>query len=396
MRIDQATARRALLAAQGLLEPPPRDATRQDVLKAIRRMGVLQIDTINVVARSPYFVLWSRLGSFRPEWLDELVARGDLFEFWSHAACILPIEDYPLYQDAMEHGFPRHRAWLDEHPEVAARVRALILERGEVKSSDFKSEATRVTGWWDWKPERTALECLFIKGEIMVARRERFQRVFASASKALRGRTLPPPLSAEAARREKLVRAAKHLGVAKGGWLPDYYRLKKTGADAVVRNLCSTGALAAVEVEGWDEPGYVHPENLGILNRVKRGTIQPAVTTFLMPFDPVVWDRKRGSELFGFDYVIEVYTPSHKRQYGYLTLPILHKDQLIGRLDAKAHRKERRFEVRALHLESGIELDDEMARDVASALRRCADWHDTPEISISGQGDFAGLVGGVL
>jgi uncharacterized protein YcaQ len=180
MELTPDSARALLLAAQGLAAPPPSPAAKGDVLAAIRQMGLLQIDTIHIVARSPYLVLWSRLGAYDPGWLDQLLAEGALFEYWSHAACFLPIEDYALYRGAMlDQRSPggRWRAWADANEPVTAQVLARVREGGPVRSADFAREG-RGGAWWDWKPEKIALELLFNQGYLMIARREGFQRIY--------------------------------------------------------------------------------------------------------------------------------------------------------------------------------------------------------------------------
>src|SRR5215210_2314672 len=167
-----------LLAAQGLNSAPKR-ATKGDVREIIRRMGVLQIDSIAVVARSPYLVLWSRLGSYEPRWLDELLAEGALFEYWSHAACFIPIEDYGLYRRLMLEGSEKTRAWFSTHPDEVRRVLARVREGGPVRSAEFARADGRAGGWWEWKPEKRALEHLFAAGELMISRRDpNFHRVY--------------------------------------------------------------------------------------------------------------------------------------------------------------------------------------------------------------------------
>jgi uncharacterized protein len=356
-------------------------AKKSDVLAAIRRMGALQIDTINVVARSPYFVLWSRLGSYDSLWLDQLLAEGELFEYWSHAACFLPIEDYRLYRSAMASGHPRHRAWLEQNPDVTAHVLNLVHERGEIKSADFKRTEGKSGGWWDWKPEKLALECLHMTGELMIARRDSFQRVYALPERVLRGRVFEPVSAAEALR-ALAIKSVRALGIARAEWVPDYFRLKKNGVTALLEECAESGELVRVEVAGWNRGGYVHPDNLELAEAAAKGRMRPRVTTLLSPFDPIVWDRARARQLFSFEYQIEVYTPSQKRRFGYFTLPILYKDALVGRVDVKAHRKEGRFEVRALHLENGTHISDGVMSAIAHTLQECADWHRTPEVQI--------------
>ncbi|MDI7275693.1 MAG: crosslink repair DNA glycosylase YcaQ family protein, partial [Anaerolineae bacterium] len=197
LRLSLSAARALMLAAQGLHERPAAPATKANVVEAIRRIGALQIDTINVVARSPYLVLWSRLGAYETRWLDELLAEGALFEYWSHAACFLPVEDYPLYRHRMRGDgladWWESLPYLAAHREEAERMLALIRERGPVRSADFARQGGRATGWWDWKPEKRLLEALFDAGLLMVARRERFQRVYDLRERVLPSWDDPPP-----------------------------------------------------------------------------------------------------------------------------------------------------------------------------------------------------------
>jgi uncharacterized protein YcaQ len=389
MNLTPAHVRAVLLAAQGLHALPLAPAAKGDVLAAIRRMAVLQIDTIHVVARSPYLVLWSRLGDYEPRWLDELLEEGAIFEGWSHAACFLPIEDFGYYRrlklNAIESKvWPVKWAvkWLQEHPDVIERVRAHLRENGGVRSAEFENQSHVPGGWWNWKEEKDALESLLLTGELMVARRHNFQRVYD-----LRERVLPAwddagMPSLEETRRAFALEAVRALGVTKAGWVADYFRTPMRDTLPVVRDLAAAGLLQTVEVEGWGEPGYIHPESLPLVERALAGDLVPARTTLLSPFDPVVWDRARALELFGFDYRIECYTPAPKRRYGYFSLPILHRGALVGRLDAKAHRAAGRFEVKALHLEPGIPITDQLVADLADALRACAAWHRTPEVEV--------------
>ncbi len=254
MRISESMARAVHLDAQGLIRRPQTTPTKSDVLKAIRRMGALQIDTINVVARSPYFVLWSRLGSYEPTWLNELLAAGRIFEFWSHAACFLPIEDYELYLPFAREGFPRSRAWIEANREVASEVLELVRRKRLVRSSDFKREG-KASGWWSWKPEKVALESLFATGQLMIARRDAgFQRVYALPDRVLRGKRFQE-VSREAAIRALTVKAVRCLGIARASWVPDYFRLKKSGVAAILKQEVEAGTLMSVEVDGWGEPG---------------------------------------------------------------------------------------------------------------------------------------------
>ncbi len=382
--IDEARA--IQLAAQGLLTPPEPPAQKADVLAAIRRMGALQIDTIHVIARSPYMVLFSRLGAYDPAWLDQLLVEGALFEYWAHAACFLPIQDYRLYRRMMLNGgrsWGDEQAWIREHSGVVEEILSRIRAEGPVRSADFERKDQRTSGWWDWKEEKQTLEHLYTAGVLMIARREKFQRVYDLAE-----RVLPGYVEAKTASFEEMVRELSHtavrcLGVAKAAWVPDYFRLPKRETAAALQDLAGQGHLIRLAVDGWDSLGFIHPAHLPLLEAARAGQLRPSYTTLLSPFDPLVWDRARARDLFGFDYTIECYLPAEKRRYGYYSLPILHQGRLIGRLDAKAHRKAGMFEVKALYLEPGVEPTPTLATALQDAIRRCAEWHETPRVHIA-------------
>jgi uncharacterized protein YcaQ len=386
MHLSHAAAQALMVAAQGLDRRPERVASKDDLLGTIRRMGVLQIDTIHVVARSPYLVLWSRLGAYPQEWLTDLLSERALFEYWAHEACFLPIESYPLFRhrmlDAANMGWKYAREWAANNRDALDRVLAHVREYGPVRSADFERTDGQAGGWWEWKPEKRALETLFTSGELMIARRHNFQRIYD-----LRERILPewddaqvPPI--EQVRRTLALQAVRALGVTTARWVADYFRTSQRDTAPLLPALAAEGALSEVTVEGWQSPGYIHPDNLALAEAAAAGTLTPELTTLLSPFDPLVWDRARALAMFGFDYRIECYTPAPKRRYGYFTLPILRRGQLIGRLDPKAHRKEGRFEIKALHLEPGIRVTGELAADIAGALHDCATWHATPTVEV--------------
>ena len=384
MRLTQEGARALMLAAQGLDRRPRRRATKADVLAAIRRMRVLQIDTISVVARSPYLVLWSRLGAYEPRWLEELLAEGALFEYWAHEACFVPVEDFALFRhrmlDPAAMGWKYRATFIAEHRDEVERLLATVRERGPVRSADFERVDGGGGGWWEWKPEKRILESLFTAGELMIARRDNFQRVYDVRERVLPGWSddqLPP---LEQVERELALRAVRALGVARASWVADYFRTSRRATPLLPPRLADEGALLRVEVDGWKEPGYVHPDYAELA--ASAGTIRPTLTTLLSPFDPLVWDRARARELWGFDYRLECYTPGPKRRWGYFVLPILRRGALVGRMDAKAHRRDGVFEVKALFLEPGVRASEALARDVAGAVRECAAWHGTPRVVV--------------
>jgi uncharacterized protein YcaQ len=381
-----------MLAAQGLTQRPAL-ATKEDVRRAIRRMHLLQIDTISVVARSPYFVLWSRIGDYDPRWLDQLLVEGDVFEYWAHAACFLPIEDYGLYRTRML-GRGRWRGngrvWLENHADIADRVLQHIHDHGAVRAAAFERTDGLKAGWWNWKDEKLALECLVDVGELMIARRDGFQRVYDLQERVLPGWDDEDVLPIEEVNRRFVLNTIEALGVCKPEWTAEYIRLSKPEARAALQTLVRQGDVRTVAVEGWTGPGYYHPSHEALIAAAADGAPPAARTTLLSPFDPMVSDRARALDLFGFDYRIECYTPAPQRKYGYFTLPVLHQNRLIGRLDPKAHRSDGVFEVKALHLEPGVVVDDELVEGLKTALRECAAWHKTPQVVVR-EGSVPGL-----
>ncbi|MEO6624122.1 MAG: crosslink repair DNA glycosylase YcaQ family protein [Burkholderiaceae bacterium] len=386
--LDSGQARALHLAAQGMLQPRATPATPAALRQCITRMGLLQIDTIHVVARSPYLVLFSRLGDYPPCWLDRALARTHLFETWAHEACFAPVRDLALHRSY--NGAARRHWGLSSAKESHVgqranldRLLAHIKERGPVRSADFeRTDDRRSGGWWGWKDEKLWLEALFARGELMVARRDKFQRVYDLAHRVcpqIEGMALPELLSVEQAFTERAVAA---LGVTQARWVHDYFRTKPRLKDLNLDALVDAGRLERVRVEGWEVPAYVHRANRRLLRQAQQGRLEANHSTLLSPFDPVVWDRERASAMFDFDYRIECYTPEARRVHGYFVLPVLHRGQLVARLDAKAHRSEGVFEVKALYLERSATADADLVHGLAQAITRCARWHATPEVRL--------------
>ena len=302
--LTPAVARNLHLAAQGMLQARRARATKDDVLAAIRRMGVLQIDTISVVARSPYLVLWSRVGDYDPDWLDHLLAEGRLFEYWAHEACFIPIEDYGLYRHRMVDpgslGWKYAGTWLASHRDEVERVLAHIRANGPARSADFERTDGKAGGWWEWKPEKRALEVLFTTGRLMIARRQQFHRVYDLAERVLPGWDDARMPSVDDTRRRFVLDAVRALGVAKAAWIPDYYRTKPPHLDP--QRLADAGLLLRARVEGWKEPVYVHPDHAALLGQAVDGALQATLTSALSPFDPIVGDRRLALDLFNRDY----------------------------------------------------------------------------------------------
>lgn len=372
-----------MIAAQGLDDQPQPPATKQDVRAVVRRIHMLQIDSINVVARGPYFVVWSRIGDYDPQWLDDLLEEGALFEYWSRANCFLPIEDYALYMAGSRViNWKNPRKWLDEHAEVADYVMHHVREYGETRHTDFKRADGQKSGWENPKEEQTALDYFVHLGDLMIRKRDNFQRVYDLRERVFPGADQVSPVALADANDQLVLYIIKALGVTKIEWVSNYLRFKHADAKAALKRLEKQGRVLTVAVEGWDKPGYIHPDNLKMVEAAAEGDIPQSKTTFLSPFDPLVWDRGRTLDVFGFDFPIEFYFPEPKRIYGYYSLPILYKNTLIGRLDPKLHRKEGIFEVRSIHLEAGVVLNDALVEAVQSTLKACAAWHKATQIII--------------
>jgi uncharacterized protein YcaQ len=275
------------------------------------------------------------------------------------------------------------------HREHRAEMDALlerIAQQGPVRAADFAREDRGASGWWSWKPEKRWLEAWFALGELMVLRRERFQRVYDVAAR-VRERLVPSVGAAEALdeaalRRCFIADTVRALGVTPARWIADYHRLRPQVTDRELQPLVAAGELLEVDVHGWSAPGYVHVDHAEALAKARTGRLRATHTALLSPFDPLVWDRQRLQGMFGFDYALECYVPAPKRQYGYFVLPILHRGALVGRLDAKAHRAQGRFEVKALYLEPDVAPEQTLAEPLARTLQQFADWHGTPQVTI--------------
>lgn len=378
-------ARTMLLAAQGFGDAPKDAITQLDVRECVRRMGVLQIDTIHIVARSPYLVLWSRLGGYDPALLEHLLRDGEVFEYWSHEACFIPIEDYPYYRRFMLES-RKHTSrfeWLNLNREAADQMLQHVRDNGETRSSDFERTDGKRGNWWDWKHEKKALDFLHTAGELMISRRDKFHRIYD-----LRERVLPDWQDSSAPSYEDVMKKLVQktvgcLGVAASGWCADYFRLPKKEVVAHLAQLTAEGLLHQATIEGIEMPAFVTTESLGLVSQILSGQIKIYGATLLSPFDPVVWDRKRALELFAFDYRIECYVPEPKRKFGYFVLPILVGNRLVGRLDAKAHRKDKVLEIKAIFLEAGVEATPDLVEEIGAAIRRFASWHHSPTVKVS-------------
>jgi|AMZC01.1.fsa_nt_AMZC01000644.1_12 uncharacterized protein YcaQ len=390
------TAARALaLHAQGLdipngAEPPP---TPDTIYQMVDRLLCVQIDTLHVVRRSQYLVLWSRLGDYDPADLDRLLydpAQRRLFEYWFHAASIIPLHEYRYRLDKMRY-YRNGGGWWpgwSERPanrQVIEAVRARLQAEGALRAADFGHDGRPRDSWWDWKPAKHALEYLYNTGEVMIADRVNFQRVYD-----LRERVLPDwvdtcPPTPEETHRHILQRAARALGLGTAGQIADYAYMKRGEAAPTLTALRQEGILLPVTVEtvsGKAIEFLVHRDDWALVERARGGDLVPSRTTFLSPFDSLFWGKGRDSHLWSFTHVLEAYKPAPQRLWGYFCLPILHRDRLIGRFDPRLDRKAGLLRLVALHLEPGIALGDALIADVAGAMRAFMSWHGAADLSI--------------
>lgn len=380
-------ARNLHLAAQGLLKKPRRRAQPSDILSTIQRMSLLQIDTINIVARSPYLVLFSRLGNYPSHWLDDALSRGELMEYWAHEACFLPRRDFGLVRHRMlapeKMGWKYRQEWMHENANEIEQLIEHIHENGPVRSADFEHPRQGTSGWWEWKPHKRHLEGLFTSGKVMVVERRNFQRVYDLTQRVMPhwddARDLLDQTAAEAIMLEN---SARSLGIFRMQWLADYYRLRQPALKSTLERWQENQRVVQVDVETLGEM-WLHADLLPLLPLALDGRLSASHSTVLSPFDPIVWDRKRAEQLFGFTYRLECYTPAPKRQYGYFVLPLLHKGQLVGRMDAKMHRKTGVLEVIALYLEEGVRVSSALEKGLFSALNQFATWQGAKRVTLS-------------
>ena len=369
--LSLADARNLHLAAQGLLNKPRRRASLEDIPATISRMSLLQIDTINIVARSPYLVLFSRRGNYPAQWLDESLARGELMEYWAHEACFMPRSDFRLI---------RHR--MQEHEAEIAQLIQHIHDKGPVRSADFEHPRKGASGWWEWKPHKRHLEGLFTAGKVMVIERRNFQRVYDLTHRVMPDwddeRDLVSQTEAEII---MLDNSARSLGIFREQWLADYYRLKRPALAAWREARAEQQQIIAVHVEKLGNL-WLHDDLLPLLERALAGKLTATHSAVLSPFDPVVWDRKRAEQLFDFSYRLECYTPAPKRQYGYFVLPLLHRGQLVGRMDAKMHRQTGILEVISLWLQEGIKPTTMLQKGLRQAITDFASWQQATRVTL--------------
>lgn len=385
------SARRIALAAQGFADPPPRGRIDARHIRAVlRRIALLQIDSVNVLIRSHYLPVFARLGPYPRELLDRLCWGGDrreLFEYWAHEASLVPLELHAALRWRMERAHTE--AWggmrriAMERPGFVEEVRDLVAARGPLGAGSVEAERPqRKPGlMWNWHDGKLALEWLFYAGEVTTASRPNFERRYDLTERALPPWALErPTLEPDEAQRELLRVSARACGVATERDLRDYFRLDARDARARIGDLVDAGELEPVSVEGWRRPAYLWPGA-----RTPRAVRARAL---LSPFDSLIWERDRTERLFGFRYRIEIYTPSHKRVHGYYVLPFLLGERLVARVDLKSDRQAGVLRVQAAHAEDGVAAGD-VVPDLAAELESMAGWLGMSGVAVAGRGDLA-------
>jgi uncharacterized protein YcaQ len=379
-------ARRLALSAQGFAGRSRAAKVKPARLnQLIERLGVVQIDSVNAVVRSHYLPLFSRLGEYDHRLLEQAAwgsgKRRTLFEYWGHEASLLPHGLYPLMRWRMQRAaqgegiYSQLAQFGREHQDVVQRVLATVREQGATGAGALNSRVERAGPWWDWSAEKMALEWLFAAGEVTVAGRRGFERLYDLPERVLPRAWLAHPDIAEAdAQRQLLLHSAAALGVATEKDLRDYFRLDPKDSQARLAELVEAGALLPVAVEGWAKPAYCLPD-LSIPRAVNASAL-------LSPFDSLVWERARTERLFDFRYRLEIYTPQAKRVYGYYVLPFLHNERLVGRVDVRAERSSGRLLVHALH-EEMVGLDEEGVHALARNLLEMARWLGLQEVWVN-------------
>jgi uncharacterized protein YcaQ len=384
--LSTAQARRLALAAQGFTDPRPTGRVdRRHFRRVIGRMGLIQIDSVNVLVRSQELPLFARLGPHPRTLIDDATRDGELFEYWVHVASHAPVSLHPYLRWRMaDHHHYRAIARLEQRrPGFLGEVLDRIRSDGPVVAGDLDERVGPKGAWWDWDDGKVALEALFQRGEVAAVRRPNdFARLYDLAERVIPTEVLAVPTPPESdARKELLVLAARHHGVGTLEDLTDYHRQKNAPCKPLVRELVEEGRLLDASVEGWNRPALLHPDAV-TPRRVEARAL-------LTPVDPVVWNRDRAHRLFDFDYKIEIYVPKPKRRYGYYVLPFLLGDRLVGRVDLKADRARSVLLVPGVYAEPGVDTGS-TAEALGVELRSMATWLGLEAgIEVGDRGDLA-------
>ena len=389
-------SRRIALAAQGFADKRPTTPTRRHLMAVIERLALLQIDSVNVVSRSHYLPLFSRLGAYPRPLLEDLAwgKKPKLFEYWGHEASLMPLDLQPLLRWRMEDARTGVGVWkgvakfLAEHRPFIDTALAAIRERGPLSAGELGLGERGQSGWWGWSEAKRATECLFWAGELTTAtRRGTFERVYGLPEKVLPQAIWSAPTpSRDEAHRVLLRRAARAMGVATERDLRDYFRMGLADARRGVAQLVEAGELIPVEVKGWDQIAYLVPD-------AQRPRAIKA-NALLSPFDNLIWFRERAERLFDVRIRLEIYTPAHKRTHGYYVLPFLQGEAITARVDLKADRKAGVLRVLSAHGEPAANAQTPAA--LAAELKLMADWLGLAGVAVAASGDLAPALASAL
>lgn len=370
--ISLAALRRLAIGAQEYATRSRR-GSGAEVEETIRALSCVQLDSVTAVERSNRIVLGSRVGDYPRGTVSRLLAEGRVFEFWAHLACLVPVEDWPLFRPWMKAEYVLD-AWrrdaLGRYPELAHAVLAAIRERGPLTSRDFEGRRDGGGGMFDWKPAKKVLEALWNTGELVVAGRVNgFERLYDLPERVLPRAVLDAPVPAEQARLRELVRRAVHArgALTESGLANHWHLVRLNGGKALTRpaadELVAAGVLERLKVEDGGAPVLV-PAGAAL------DPPRPTAAVLLSPFDNLLWDRQFVQRVFGFDHVIEIYKRAPERRYGYYVLPFLWRDRIVGRADLKSDRNESALTVNAFHLEPGVRRSAALDEALAQALDR--------------------------
>jgi uncharacterized protein len=391
IRFSTAEARRIALAAQGFAATRPPAPSRRHFSALLERLGLVQIDSVNVLVRAHYMPFFSRLGSYPMQWLDEAayhVRKRQLFEYWGHEASLIRLDLLSYLGWRMRKSATGEGVWgsvrniSKEQPELLRQIETEIRIRGPMSAGQLEKALLaerRTAGWWGWSDCKRAVEWLFWMGRLTTANRRNFERVYDLIERVFPNFRADEISEAEGHR--MLIRvAAKALGIATAGDLRDYFRLAPEGGRRGIEELASTGELIRVAVDGWSQPAFLDPKA-----RLPR---QLEIKALVSPFDPLLWDRRRAERLFGFRYRIEIYTPAHKREHGYYVVPFLLGDTFVARLDLKADRAASTLRVLSAHYEPAVK-PKEIVEPLAIELAELVRWLSLECVTVNKRGNLA-------
>ena len=378
--------------------------TKNDLYQIVKGIKALQIDTLQMVKRSHYVVMWSRTGNYNDAYLDNLCYSDDrhLFEYWYHAACIIPVSEYPYRLPIMEQyrrgirGAGNKWARQKQNQEVIDAVLDEVGKSRKVKSSDFENTSNRKGTWWNWKPAKRALEHLYNSGDLAVSNRVNFNKVYSRTRDVIPDKVIDkrPITNYEETCLHDLHEALKATGVATPKQLANYTHMKQTHAKPLLEILMRSEqviTLTGEDFHGSKTDLLVHQDNLSILDRAADGDLSADNTTLLSPFDNLFWAKGRDTALFGYEQILECYKPEPLRRWGYFCLPILHQGKLIGRIDPKLDRKTNTLELRKTHIEDRYKPDESTIFALRESILDFMEFHNAENINIrlEGHGELA-------